>query len=329
MSKSSGGGSSRGSSGKSRSSGGKGQAITKSKEMKTTKAGADQIVYLRGAIYDENGQDRNVLEPLSAFTSLRLAATDTTEEEQLTISFATGKQVPRPDLRFMFNLSKENMEDIYNESEYGWDDDDKRSELKDAATRHLLVRTASGELVGFVSFQMTLQGEMYEKPIGLACVFVREMQVVEKYRRRGIGRHLGRLMEMIGMKHQLSYVEYLVTSANTAAHDFISQKLKGYSTEGREDLLMELDGDWDDDSFVIYSKVVSRELKMAARLAAKRAKEGQQLANQLAAAMKAGVQLTTDSSGKLTGTPAKTLTETEQTASPTSILDTAAQSTKN
>ena len=138
-----------------------------------------------------------------------------------------------------------------------------------------MVRTASDELVGFVAFQLTLQGEMYEAPIGAACVFVREMQVVEKYRRRGIGRHLGRLLEMIGMKHQLSYVEYLVTAANVAAHDFITKKLKGYSSEGREELLMNLDGDWDDDSFVIYSKVVSKELKMAAKLAAKRAKEGE------------------------------------------------------
>ena len=58
MSKSGGGCSSGGGSGKSRSGGGKGPAITKSKEMKTTKAGADQIVYLRGAIYDEMGKDR-------------------------------------------------------------------------------------------------------------------------------------------------------------------------------------------------------------------------------------------------------------------------------
>ena len=95
------------------------------------------------------------------------------------------------------------MEDVYDESGYGWDDDDKRSELKDSSTRHLLVRTESDELVGFASFQLTLQGEMYEKPIGLACVFVRELQVVEKYQRRGIGRHLSRLLEMIGMKNEL------------------------------------------------------------------------------------------------------------------------------
>ena len=125
MSKSGGGCSSGGGSGKSRSGGGKGPAITKSKEMKTTKAGADQIVYLRGAIYDEMGKDRNLLAPLAAFTDLRLAATSDAEEEQLTITFATGKQVPRSDIKFMFNLSKENMEDIYNESEYGWDDDGK------------------------------------------------------------------------------------------------------------------------------------------------------------------------------------------------------------
>jgi len=327
MSKSAGGGSSGGASSKARSGGGKGRAITKTKEMKTTKAGADQIVYLRGAIYDDHGNDRNVLESLAAFTTLRLAATGAMEEEELTISFSTGKTVPRDEVKFMFNLSKSTMEEIYDESEYGWDDDDKRSELRDPATRHILARTASGELVGFASFQLTLQGEMYEKPIGLACVFVREMQVVEKYQRRGVGRHLARLMEMVGMKYNIAYVEYLVMSTNEAGHNFIENKLKGYSTDGREELLMQLDGDWDDDTFIIYSKVVSRELRMAAQIAAKRIAEANKLSKQLAAALQAGVQITTDSTGKLTTTPVKSL-ETESAESPTSVLDAAVQSAK-
>ena len=305
--------------------------------MKTTKAGADQIVYLRGAIYDESGNDRNLLLPLAAFSSLRVAATDTETEEQLTISFATGKQVPRSDIKFMFNVSKATMEEIYDDSEYGWDDDDKLSELKDPSTRHLLVRTASDELVGFVSFQLTLQGEMYQSVKGKACVFVREFQVVEKYQRRGIGRHLSRLLEMIGMKNNMSYVEYLVTSENTVAQNFIATKCKGYATDSRDDLLDEIGGDCrDDESFVIYSKVVSKELKMKAKLEAKRAKENAKLAQQLALAMNAGVSIKLDATGKLvekkvtaeianplvaTGTPVSKKSTEEVQESPTSVVD--------
>jgi predicted acetyltransferase len=322
-SKAGGGCSSGGSSGKSRSGGGKGKAIHKSKQMQSTKAGADQIVYLRGAIYDENGNDRDLLAPLAAFTSLRLAATETAEEEQLTISFATGKSAPRKFLKQMFGVSKSTMEEVYDASGYGWDDDDKRSELKDSSTRHLLVCTAADELVGFASFQLTLQGEMYEKPIGKAIVFVREFQVVEKYQRRGIGRHVSRLLEMIGMKHNMSYVEYLVTNENFVAQQFISTKLKGYVTDGRDDLLEQLDGyDEEEEGYAIFSKVVSRELKMAAKLAAKAEKENAKLAKQLAAAMKDGLDVSKAIAGVEKTPEKKTIKEaTNNTESPSSVLD--------
>jgi len=131
---------------------------------------------------------------------------------------------------------------------------------------------------------------------------------------------------MIGMKNNMSYVEYLVTLSNTIAQQFISSKLKGYTTEGREDLLAELDGDWDEEEegFQIYSKVVSRELKMKEKLAAKRAKEGELLAKQLSAAMEAGVSFSTDATGAISANTAKTPTGKDTTSkqeSPTSILD--------
>jgi hypothetical protein len=46
------------------------------------------------------------------------------------------------DAEWVFELIKENMEDIYEESGYGWDDEDKRDELLEQGARFLLVRDA-------------------------------------------------------------------------------------------------------------------------------------------------------------------------------------------
>ena len=225
-----------------------------------------KLIVLRAALFDAAGADVDCLAPFKAFSALKLS-----DEETVTVAFSTGKTLPRERMKQCFNMSKAHMEGVYDSSEYGWDDDDKKSELKDASSRLLVATNAAGELVGFVAFIMTLQGELYEKPIGEPCMLVRDMQVAPAYQRRGVGRHLMRLCEMIGMKFQLGYVEALVTRDNAAAHAFFTSKAKGYSTEGR-DFLDELDGDWDDDSFVVYSKCVSKALKHAAKIQAQQAK---------------------------------------------------------
>jgi ribosomal protein S18 acetylase RimI-like enzyme len=320
MSKSGGGCSSGGGSSKSKSKSST-QTITKTKARTMGSVDDQKLIVLRAALFDAAGADVDCLAPFKAFSALKLS-----DEETVTVAFSTGKTLPRERMKQCFNMSKAHMEGVYDSSEYGWDDDDKKSELKDASSRLLVATNAAGELVGFVAFIMTLQGELYEKPIGEPCMLVRDMQVAPAYQRRGVGRHLMRLCEMIGMKFQLGYVEALVTRDNAAAHAFFTSKAKGYSTEGR-DFLDELDGDWDDDSFVVYSKCVSKALKHAAKIQAQQAKEAESLMFNLSAALSAGVSLTTDANGKIAASPpaAKGAAASAAKASPTSLLDAAAQ----
>ena len=322
MSAKGGGCSSGGSSSKARSKTSK-QTVTKTKARTMGSVEDQKLIVLRAALFDAAGADVDCLAPFRAFSSMKLS-----DEETLTVTFATGKTLPRDQMKACFNMSKAHMEEIYDASEYGWDDDDKKSELKDASSRLLIATNPAGEVVAFVAFIMTLQGELYEKPIGEPCLLVRDMQVTTAYQRRGVGRHLMRLCEMIGMKFQLGYVEALVTRENAAAHAFFTSKAKGYSTEGR-DFLDELDGEWDDDSFVVYSKCVSKVLKHAAKIQAQQAKEAESLMFNLSAALSAGVSLTTDADGKISAsTPAKGEGASAAQASPTSVLDAAVKGGK-
>ena len=53
------------------------------------------------------------------------------------IKFYAGR-VPAKAKLFAFRCAKENMEDLYDDSGYGWDDEDKRRELGEKACRFLV-----------------------------------------------------------------------------------------------------------------------------------------------------------------------------------------------
>lgn len=112
---------------------------------------------LRAAIFGLDGKDKDVTSTISkSFMKYNRNALD------LSIEFSTKLQPD--DIETVFDMTKEHMEDIYEESGYGWDDDDKQAELTEAGARYLLVRNVPtenngvGELVGFVHFSFTLQG---------------------------------------------------------------------------------------------------------------------------------------------------------------------------
>ena len=216
-----------------------------------------------------------------------------------TLDFATGKQLDRATLKAVCDLSKRHMESIYDSSGYGWDDDDKKSELRNAATRHLIARSADGQVAGFAAFRFTLQGEMYEQMKGEPALLVYDLQVEDAHQRKGLGRHLVRMLEMIALKQRMSYVELFVTTDNSVAKDFIAKKLKGYTDGGRQELMMELDGDAGfDESFAVFSKCVNKKLSAKKQVEKEKLSEVQQLAWSLSDALNKGLQVTSAAEAK-------------------------------
>ncbi len=114
-----GGGTARGG-GKNRSGGGA-VKVTKAKERET-KAIEANILKLRQSIFDTNGRDKNVTLGIApAFMKYERNGLD------LSIEFAT--QLDRTEADWAFDLVKDNMEERYDASGYGWDDEDKEREL--------------------------------------------------------------------------------------------------------------------------------------------------------------------------------------------------------
>ncbi len=119
---------------------GKGRASSQSqnvviKKTKKAEVEASVRVILRTAIFNTDGSDRNPLldlGPMCNFSSPSLPV------PLRPFEFATV--LSRPDLQKAFRMAKDSLEASHEESGFGWDDDEKKEELRMEQARFVLVR---------------------------------------------------------------------------------------------------------------------------------------------------------------------------------------------
>lgn len=139
--------------GKNRSGGGS-IAITKQKARVTT-AIDENIVKLRKAVFDDTGKDKNVCAGLPAFMKYNRNGID------VEINFSA--KLTRAEADWSFDVIKDNMEERYDYSGYGWDDEDKFQTLTEQGARFLVIREwpeddeAQGTMVGIAHFRFSVQ----------------------------------------------------------------------------------------------------------------------------------------------------------------------------
>jgi len=96
---------------------------------------------------------------------------------------------------FVYSLTKANMLSLYNSTRgFEWKDSAKRAELADGDGRYVLARSrATGEFVGFISFRFLLEGVF-------DVLYLYELQLAPSVQRKGLGKHLMQLAELIARK---------------------------------------------------------------------------------------------------------------------------------
>lgn len=242
---------SKGGGGKTKGGGGGSDTITKMKEMET-KAIQDTIVTLRKAIYDDNGKDRDLTEKMGHFKAFKKNGLD------LEIGFST-KLSPQ-EAKYCFSQVKENMEDLYDNSGYGWDDDDKRRELTEDGARFLLIREwpeeegqEVGNLVGFAHFRVTVTGDFMDEMTGESCLCLWDIHIEEEFQRKGLGRHIIMMLEVMARSYHIDYVVAPLMLDDEDSEAWL-QSLKGYSVA--TDLMSGIGLDSEMEGFCIYSKAI-------------------------------------------------------------------------
>lgn len=114
---------------------------------------------LRKAIFDDAGKDKDITAGIApSFMCYDRNSID------LGIKFAA--RLSKSELEWAFDITKEHMEELYDSSGYGWDDEDKERELAEDGARFLVVRdnigadNGMGDLVAFAHFRFTVQGKI-------------------------------------------------------------------------------------------------------------------------------------------------------------------------
>ncbi len=157
----------------------------------------------------------------------------------------------------------------------GWDDEDKEKELTEDGTRFLLVKDAFGDLIAFVHFRFTVQGEVMDVMSGDPCVYIWDIHVEQESRRCGLGKHLMTILELIARQQKMKLlclpvqyqdietVAWVTGVTSSSSSDGISNSASGVGGHGLkgwvvDESLKELVG-FDADlevSFVHFLKVL-------------------------------------------------------------------------
>jgi GNAT superfamily N-acetyltransferase len=124
--------------------------------------------------------------------------------------------------------------------------------LTEPGARFLVVTERGWETpVAFCHFRFTVQGEVMDVMAGETTLYVWDIHVEEQHQRKGLGKHLLTLCELIAKREKMKFVSIPVMNGDDVATSFI-KKSKGYMPDTN---LFELLGfDSNVEGFNVYAK---------------------------------------------------------------------------
>ncbi|KAK1444374.1 N-alpha-acetyltransferase 40 like protein [Babesia gibsoni] len=140
-----------------------------------------------------------------------------------TPSYYTGEEAPKEVIDSILQLTKNNMERLYNQSSFlgGWSDKRKYREIKYKKTHILLLQDQDDQIVGFISYRFVVIDE-YQEPTEVCYIY--EVQVNEKNRSKGIGRLLIYAVKIIARLAKAKKLMCTVLKLNKRAIEFYRYK---------------------------------------------------------------------------------------------------------
>ncbi|XP_053824060.1 N-alpha-acetyltransferase 40 isoform X6 [Vidua chalybeata] len=93
-------------------------------------------------------------------------------------------------LDWAFELTKANMQTLYEQSEWGWKEREKREELRDERAWYLLAREPGAGPVAFSHFRFDVE-------CGDEVLYCYEVQLESRVRRRGLGKFLLQILQLV------------------------------------------------------------------------------------------------------------------------------------
>jgi len=200
----------------------------KVKEKKAKhKAQLAQISAAQAKVNAANALD----DPLSPFTAFQRYYRNGLE---IDVTCCKVTSVNEETMDWVFNLTKRNMETLYESSEWGWRDKDKKEELNEEAAWYLMCKDKDGKDCAFVHFRFDLEEEC-------EVLYLYEVQMEKEVRRKGLGRFLVTVMSLMAKKYELQKVVCTVFQHNHDSMAFFKEKCRFEVDETSPDAMVDLD----------------------------------------------------------------------------------------
>jgi len=123
-------------------------------------------------------------------------------------------------LDWAYELTRSNMQTLYEQSEWGWRSREKQEELREEKARYLLVKdSASGENVAFCHFRFDME-------LDTEVLYCYEIQLSKPVQKKGLGKFMMAILELMANKYEMKCVMLTVFKHNKTAEDFFMNKLK-------------------------------------------------------------------------------------------------------
>lgn len=180
----------------------------------------------------------SVADPLSKFAAFKKF---TKNEFIANLSCHAVTELDKETVDTIFNLEKENMKQIYEECDWGWHDKKKREEMTDDRARYLIARTPEGKLVAFSHYRFDLDFD-------IEVLYCYELQLSSEVRRKGLGKFMLQILELIAFSNNMKKVVLTVLKNNLEAMEFF--KAMNYEM----DETSPIDDAFDSYDYVILSK---------------------------------------------------------------------------
>lgn len=118
---------------------------------------------------------------------------------------------------WIFNLTKRNMQEKYMQSNWTWKDSQKLEELTDEAAWYLIAKTPEGQKLGFSHFR-------FDMDYGDEVLYCYELQLETSVQRKGLGKFMMQVLELIGFTNNMKKVVLTVLKLNPTSDFFKALK---------------------------------------------------------------------------------------------------------
>ncbi|XP_039219402.1 N-alpha-acetyltransferase 40 isoform X1 [Crotalus tigris] len=122
-------------------------------------------------------------------------------------------------LDWAFELTKTNMQTLYEQSEWGWKDREKRDEMTDDRAWYLIALENGSLPVAFSHFRFDVE-------YGEEVLYCYEIQLESKARRKGLGKFLIQILQLVANSTQMKKVMLTVFKHNHGANQFFRDALQ-------------------------------------------------------------------------------------------------------